>query len=171
MKNFAIVTSVSYSELNICWGEHNPWTDLSSCTLLMRPVEKLLLALSPGGAPDGDCRPAPVLPLKIALAEHYFDSEMMPWHKLFYITKNYYDSISNYKFLVVSLTELLAFSSLASRLSEGTVRRRWPETEIKIKQFQARRPALTIGSLAAWQPGNSIPTRFLIHILWIKFLT
>ncbi len=45
----------------------------------MRPVEQLLLALSPGGAPDGDRRPAPVLPLKIALAEHYCndtDSEM-----------------------------------------------------------------------------------------------
>ncbi len=62
----------------------------------MCPVEKLLLALTPGGAPDGDCGPAPVLPLKIALAEHYFkneDSEMMQWHKLFYITINDYDSI------------------------------------------------------------------------------
>ncbi len=47
----------------------------------MRPVEQLLLALSPGGAPDGDCRSAPVLALKIPLAEHYFndeDSEIIP---------------------------------------------------------------------------------------------
>jgi hypothetical protein len=46
----------------------------------MGPVEKLLLALTPGGAPDRDCGPAAVLPLKIALAEHYFndkDSEMI----------------------------------------------------------------------------------------------